>query len=250
MPKTFRVLVVDDEKLICKNIARSIEKASTAFEVVSLAGDGLEALELARNLLPDVVFSDIKMPEMDGIALIRQLHQEMPSIKTVMVSGYDDFELARSALRNHAIDYLLKPVNPEDLKRTLQKLENDLLAEQKALLPRREDSPAEIAERIMAYLRHNYAETIDLTQLAQNYNFSSAYLSKIFKEHAGVSPVRYLTDYRMSIAKKLLQGSTLPVKDVAIKVGYPDPVHFSKSFKNATGVTPITYRRQFSECGG
>lgn len=97
MNQKFKVIVADDERLIARNIARNIEKANESFQVISMAADGLEAYEQTKALLPDVVFSDIKMPEMDGIELIRRIAAEFPSIRTVIISGFNDFELAREA---------------------------------------------------------------------------------------------------------------------------------------------------------
>ena len=78
----FKVIVADDEKLIANNIARRIEENCPSFRVAARAGTGLEALKQAKELLPDVVFSDIKMPEMDGIELISRLRREMPAVLT------------------------------------------------------------------------------------------------------------------------------------------------------------------------
>ncbi len=242
MNRKFRVIVADDEKLIAKNISKNIEKANDAFEVIGIANDGLEAYELSSKLLPDVVFSDIKMPELDGLELIKRLYSEFPKIKTVIISGFDDFEFARTALRNHAVDYLLKPISLADLKNTLHKLEEKLLAEQQELVHRSGDSPGEIVEKIMEYLRQNYNKNISFTKISEQYNFSSAYLTKIFKEYSGKTPGKYLFDYRMKMAKKLLRDTDLSVKDIAEQVGFPDPFHFSKSFKNATGLCPTQYR--------
>ena len=132
MSRKFKVIVADDEKLIARNIARRIQEGNTAFEVVAQAGTGLEALELAGQLMPDVVFSDIKMPEMDGIELIARLRAQNPSALCVIVSGYSDFEYARAAIQNSAVDYLLKPVNPEELTALLSRLEAMLLAREQA----------------------------------------------------------------------------------------------------------------------
>ena len=122
----FKVIVADDEKLIANNIARRIEENCPSFRVAAKAGTGLEALKQAKELLPDVVFSDIKMPEMDGIELISRLRREMPAVLCVIVSGYSDFEYMKAAIQQSAADYLLKPVNPEELKRLLQRLEATL----------------------------------------------------------------------------------------------------------------------------
>lgn len=240
----FRVIVADDEKLIAKNIASTITRANPAFEVICIASDGQEAYELTQKLLPDVVFSDIKMPVMDGLALIAEINEKLPVIKTVIISGYNDFQLARTALLQHASDYLLKPVNPNELQKTLQKLERELLAEKSKLTKERQTRPADVVESIKAYLRHNYALQINFSDIASQYAFSSAYLVKIFKEHTGTSPGKYLRGYRIDIAKKLLMDSNLPVKEIAGKVGFEDQFHFSKIFKNEVGISPLQYREQ------
>ena len=137
MDRQFKVIVADDEKLIARNIARRIEESNDAFRVVALAGSGTEALEQAREMLPDVVFSDIKMPEMNGIELITHLKEEHPSVLCVIVSGYSDFEYMKAAIQNSAVDYLLKPVNHDELRRLLQRLEATLLARQQQVASRR-----------------------------------------------------------------------------------------------------------------
>ena len=242
MNRKFKVIVADDEKLIARNIARRIEEGCEAFQVIAQAGTGLEALELAGQLMPDVVFSEIKMPEMDGIELIARLREQNPSALCVIVSGYSDFEYARAAIQNSAVDYLLKPVNPEELSALLKRLETMLMAREQALAPRREASAGEVVENVMLYLRQNYDRQIDFAAVAEAQAVSAPYLSKLFHDHAGTSPSRYLTDLRMRKAKKLLLDSQLSIKEIAARVGYPDPFHFSKSFKNAVGMSPAQFR--------
>lgn len=242
MNRTFKVIVADDERLIAENIARKICQANAHFEVAAIAGDGLAALEQARELLPDVVFSDIKMPELDGIGLIRQLREEAPEILTVIISGYNDFEYARSAIQFGVTDYLLKPVNPEELSQVLQQMERMLLTRAGELAPSRGDSPAEIVAQVQAYLRENYAKQVDFSALARMQCVSAPYLSRIFHDRTGVSPSRYLTDLRMTAARKMLRDTELSVKEIAERTGYPDPFHFSRTFKTAVGLNPTQYR--------
>ena len=247
MSRQFKVIVADDEKLIANNIARRIEESSEAFRVISRAGTGLEALEQARELLPDVVFSDIKMPEMDGIALISRLREEHPDTLCVIVSGYSDFEYMQAAIRNSAVDYLLKPVNPEELRRLLQRLESTLLAREQQMVSRREADAASLAESVRIYLQENYAHQVDFSALADSLAVSAPYLSKVFHEQTGVSPSRYLTDLRMRQARKLLMDTGLTVREIAARVGYPDPYHFSRSFRNAVGCSPAQFREGAGE---
>ena len=244
MARQFKVIVADDEKLIANNIARRIEESNGAFRVVFRAGTGTEALEQVRELLPDVVFSDIKMPEMDGIELISRLRREMPAVLCVIVSGYSDFEYMKAAIQQSAADYLLKPVNPEELKRLLQRLEATLLAREQQMIPRRESDAAALAERVRLYLQENYNQPVDFSSLADSLAVSASYLSKLFHEQEGKSPSRYLTDLRMRKAQKLLMDTQLTVREIAVRVGYPDPFHFSRNFKNAMGISPAQFREE------
>ena len=240
----FKVIVADDEKLIANNIARRIEENCPSFRVAARAGTGLEALEQAKELLPDVVFSDIKMPEMDGIELISRLRREMPAVLCVIVSGYSDFEYMKAAIQQSAADYLLKPVNPEERKRLLQRLEATLLAREQQMIPRRESDAAALAERVRLYLQENYNQPVDFSSLADSLAVSAPYLSKLFHEQEGKSPSRYLTDLRMRKAQKLLMDTQLTVREIAVRVGYPDPFHFSRNFKNAMGISPAQFREE------
>ena len=244
MNRKFKVIVADDEKLIANNIARKIEQSCEAFEVVAKAGTGLEAFELAQQLLPDVVFSDIKMPEMDGIELLARLRKHNPSVLVVIVSGYNDFEYARAAIQLNVADYLLKPINSEELKRLLHKLEVTLMAREQQLAPRRQASPVEIVNSVMIYLRENYDKQIDFSSIAESQAVSAPYLSKLFHDHAGTSPSKYLAEYRMQQAKKLLLDTKLSIKEIADRVGYPDQFHFSKSFRNMVGLSPAQFREK------
>jgi YesN/AraC family two-component response regulator len=249
MARQFKVIVADDEKLIANNIARRIEESNGAFRVVFRAGTGTEALEQVRELLPDVVFSDIKMPEMDGIELISRLRKEYPGVCCVIVSGYSDFEYMKAAIQNSAVDYLLKPVNTEELGRLLQRLEAALLAREQQMAPRRESDAASLAESVRVYLQENYDRQVDLSALAESLGVSAPYLSKLFHEQTGTSPMRYLTDLRMSWARKLLADSGLTVREIAVRVGYPDPFHFSRSFRNAVGISPVQFREELAAAG-
>lgn len=237
----YRVLVVDDERLVARNIAKNVERASDAFEVVCVASDGEAALERARELLPHVVITDIKMPQMDGLELMRRLCDCLPQTRVVIVSGYDDFELVRTALKQNACDYLLKPINLGELTATLGRIRTALDAQQRALTP--ESDAQRIADAVKTYLLANLAQTVDFSAMASDMGFSASYLTRVFKErNDGQTPVRYLQELRMTAARRMLRDTALSVKEIAPRVGYPDPFYFSKSFKQATGLSPVQYR--------
>lgn len=247
MDDTFRVLVADDERLIARNIAKNIERANPAFRVVGIAQDGAEALELVGRLLPHVVFSDIKMPVIDGLALFSTLSREHPEIRKVIVSGYADFALVREALQNNAFDYLLKPLNHEELRHVLERLADQLYSERRLLSSEKQDNTEKIVSAVQAYLKDHFAQPIDFAIVSSQYGFSGSYLTRIFHEKTGVTPQKYLIQYRMNQARWLLTDSKLSVQEVGARVGYPDPFHFSKVFKQNMSVSPAQYRRGITQ---
>ena len=118
----YRVLLADDEEEIRVGISRKIDWPGLGFVLVGEAGNGEEALELAEQLHPDVVLTDIKMPFMDGLELCRHLRQSLPGAQLVVFSGFDDFEYARQAVGMGVSEYILKPINAPELTAVLTKL--------------------------------------------------------------------------------------------------------------------------------
>jgi two-component system, response regulator YesN len=250
MAETFRVLVADDERLIANNIAKNIERVNPAFHVVGIAQDGAEALAQVERLLPHVVFSDIKMPVIDGLALFATLAETHPEIKKVIISGYDDFALVREALQNKAFDYLLKPVNREELRAVLEQLANQLNSEKGMLSPEKQESVEKIVSAVQTYLKDHYAQPIDFSAIACQYGFSGSYLSRIFHEKTGVTPQKFLIQHRIACAKRLLADTKLSVQEVGAHVGYPDPFHFSKVFKQNVCLSPAQFRKSSADFHG
>ena len=102
--------------------------------------------------------------------------------------------------------------------------------------------PAALAESVRIYLQENYDKAVDFSALANSLAVSAPYLSRIFREQTGTSPSKYLTGLRMAQAKKLLLDTNLTVREIAVRVGYPDPFHFSRIFRNTAGMSPAQFR--------
>ena len=240
--KIFRVIVVDDERLIANNVAKNISSCDPAFDVVAVCYDGLSAMDAIKQFSPHVLFTDIKMPLLDGLALIENVQNCNPNIRCVLLSGYNEFDYAKKAIKFKAFDYLLKPLNKFELSKTLRKIKDELLSELALLNSERKKDTKDIVLSIIQYLQNNYAKDINFSQIASDYNFSSSYLTKIFKEHIGITPIKYLIEYRIEIAKGLLKDTDLTVKEIADKTGFQDQFYFSKCFKNCCGITPSQYK--------
>jgi two-component system, response regulator YesN len=243
----FRVVVADDEKLIAHNIAKNITEADASFEICAICYDGESARAAVMQYHPHMLFTDIKMPLLDGLSLIEQLHKSDPALRCVLISGFGEFEYAKTAIQCDAFDYLLKPLNKPELLKTLRRAKDELLSEQSLLNVERKGSPEQIVASIVRYLHVNYASEINFAKIADDYKFSSSYLTKIFREHTGMPPIRYLIEYRVKIAKGLLRDTNLTVKDIAERTGFVDQFYFSKCFKSYCGVTPTQYKEHRGE---
>ena len=118
----YKILIVDDEEEIRLGVIKKINWESYGFKVVGDAANGVEAWEKANNLKPDIVMTDIRMPFMDGLELGEKIQEIMPSTKIIIFSGCDDFEYAQKAIRLNVSEYVLKPINSENLIEILKRL--------------------------------------------------------------------------------------------------------------------------------
>lgn len=128
METPYRILLVEDEQLICESIKAKLS-GLPAFTVCATAHNGLEALELVNQVNPHVIITDLMMPVMDGLTLIRKLRESNNNIPVVIISGYDTFSYAQTAIKYGVADYLLKPISKEDFFATLTELEEKLKAD-------------------------------------------------------------------------------------------------------------------------
>lgn len=242
----YRYIVVEDESLICENIIQKIENLGVQLEFCGEAEDGEKALALIDSQSPHIVFTDIKMPVMDGLMLSKQLYFAYPQIKIVIISGYDDFQFARQAMKYGVSDFLLKPLDPEELKTCVLHLISLMDASVKTLM---EDghvvssmSRQQIADYVEEYIRENHTEDLSLQDIADSLGFTPDYISKIFKKEKNITPIKFITRLRINGAKQLLVNTNLDILTISQNVGYTDQFYFSRVFKAQTGLYPSEYR--------
>ncbi|HML47070.1 MAG TPA: response regulator, partial [Clostridia bacterium] len=141
-----KVMIVDDDFLVRQGMSEAIPWADYGCAVVALACDGQEALELIPQAMPDLVFCDVVMPRMNGLALLSQLQAIWPWIKVVMVSAHDESPYIREALRSDAVDYLLKPFHAEDIAQIIRKVRRKLEGERITLSAQAKANPQAVLE--------------------------------------------------------------------------------------------------------
>ena len=243
--KKLRVLLVDDEIMIREGFKRLFDWEAHDCEVVGEAADGMEALAKIDSLQPDIAIMDINIPIMNGLKVIQMARMKHPETAFVIVSGYDDFEYCREALRLQITDYLLKPVNYEEFGSCIDNLKISLFHQQTAAEPEQQEQ--RVITGLTRYLQEHLAEDVSLSVLAEEFHLSAQYISQLFKSEIGVNFLAYLTNIRMEQAKKLLLSSSLSIAEVSEQSGYADYRVFTKVFKKNEGITPSQYRRDFLE---
>ena len=246
--RKYAILVVEDEPLIRADLSKKLEEAGEGFEVVGEAHNGQAALESIAGLRPDLLVTDVRLPVLDGLELARQVYHGYPDVKVVIVSGYDEAGYARTALQYGVKDYLWKPVNAAELRSTLSRLLIQLdeeRQEREAGFPGPPEAAAreELLHAVQEYIRNHFTGELPIGELARRFHVNPPYLTRVFKRFAGLVPVRYIRDLRLSQARKLLEERPeLEIKEIATRVGYPDQGYFSRVFRRALGVSPLEYR--------
>ena len=238
-----RILVADDERIIRRGIQVILEDGFGEDVQVKLAGNGEEALEMAKEWKPQILITDIRMPGMDGLQLMEHLREMEEGMIFIVLSGYDDFAFCKRALKNKAADYLLKPVDEQELLYAV----GQAIAAVTAGPAEERDFPAGRSKNVqtmLEYVKTHYAEPLNLEILAEQMHFNARYLSQLFKKETGVNFVDYLNRVRIERAKVLLRQSDATVEEVAARVGYRDARYFAKTFKKLENETPSGYRNR------
>lgn len=202
------ILIVEDEPRASRGLKNLIEQIGEDFHVVGEALDGKEALELIRMLSPDVVMTDIRMPVMDGMALIMAANAQFIKTKFVIISAYEEFETARKAISLGVADYLVKPIALEDVRQVLYKLahvDNSSADSEKNELVREYPGVHPLIRKSLIIIEKSYQSKITQKDIAETLGVTAEYFSYLFAKNIGDNFARFLRKYRIEVAKKLLQ---------------------------------------------
>ena len=242
-----KVLVVEDEELIRKGIVLAVDWAALDCVVVGEASNGEEALEAVERLSPTLIITDLKMPRMDGIEMLRRLREQGSRVYVMILTAYDSFAYAQSALRLGAVDFLLKPFHDGDLEKAVLNLQKRMNMEdgtQSApILGLKKGDKSKYVLEAMDYIGAHYNDPgITVGSIAQSLGISEGHLSHTFKKETDYTLLNYLTRYRIHKAMELLRDCRMKVYEVAEQVGYKDITYFSTTFKKVVGVSPSEYQ--------
>ncbi|MBT2654590.1 response regulator [Bacillus sp. ISL-18] len=242
----YTILLVDDEKWVRTALRHTIAKTGLSFNVIGECSNGLEAMDFLKEQAVDLVMTDVRMSVMDGLSFVTTLANGEHQTDCIMISGYDDFKYVQHGLRSGVFDYLLKPVDLDEMKECLENWVNHRLNnEHSAKNSVKEADPSELStvERVIKYVHSKVPGEVTLTEAANYVNLNPSYLSKLFKDKTEQNFVDFVLKIRMNEARHLLVSTSLRVSEIADRLGYSDITYFSNLFKRKTGVTPSEYRK-------
>lgn len=240
--KSIRILLVDDEEPIRRGLCSILEDVFEGFVLAGQVENGAQALELIDKQSFDAVITDIRMPVMDGLELIRLIRVKFPTLNTIIMSGYDDYEYMRAAIQNGVTDYLLKPVDRQEFAQCMLRLREKIAKANGEKDAQPADDIPLLIRQICQIVDSRLEEDVSLQAIAEHMHYSYSYLSYLFKKEMGQSFSEYLTEGRLERARQLLAGSHMKIYEVAANCGYSDTNYFNNLFRRAEGVTPMQYR--------
>lgn len=241
-----KLMIVEDEQRARRGLKNIILSISSEHEIVAEATNGKNALELIKTLKPDTVFTDIRMPFMDGLTLIREVRKLGMNTKFVIISAYEEFEYARQAITLGVSQYLVKPLIMEDIEEALTAIEDNAKEKdiKKEKLTDRYPDAHPIVLRALKIIEARYSDMLNQRELAANLGISPEYFSSLFSQNIGESFVRFLRNYRIEIAKSLYCYSDIPKEEVPCRAGFMDEKYYRRVFKEVTGTSVGEYIRE------
>ncbi len=245
-----KTVIADDEKVIRNGLKKLLETSDFPLDIAPLAANGKEAVEIIKEVIPQIVLMDINMPGMKGLDVIEMVKPYIPNAKIIIISGHDDFQYARRALQLGAFDYLLKPINKTQLcdviKRAINQFPNIPPITSEDTSSTKLDDDNSIANKAIRHIKENYSDSeITLSTLSKMFHVSESYMTRIIKQKIHKSFSAYITDLRMEESINLLTNRhDIMIGQIAEIVGYSSHHYFCRVFKTYTGLSPLEYKQQ------
>jgi len=231
-----KILIVDDDYDFRSELRSLLEDYET---IEASSGDeALKILKRANEI--GLVILDVMMPGINGLDVLAEIKRVSPNLKTVILTGHSSKDVAIEALKSRADDYIEKPIFIDRIRETVERFlekkdrENEL-------------GPLDIKskiEKVKRFIERNCYNKISLNEAAKSIYLSPKYLSRIFKEQAGVGFNDYKLKVKIAKAKELLAKTTFNVNQVSDKLAYENTESFIRQFKKHTKLTPTEYRKK------
>lgn len=247
-------MIADDEPLIRRGIKQLIDLSSLQIGEIYEASTGEEALKVFEEFEPEIVLMDINMPKIDGLSVAKKIKSINSATKIAIITGYNYFDYAQTAIKIGVEDYILKPISKKDVSEIIVKLVSSLQEKKKdkeiekvleKITTDFQDNAVKNNHKILIQniIENNYSDSqFTLSVLSEKLDLSSGYISIMFKKNFGIPFQDYLLQKRMEKAKLLLLTTELKNYEIAEQVGFEDVNYFITKFKKYYQITPKQYK--------
>ena len=240
-----KIMIVDDEPKIRRGMKTLLEEQD-GFEVIGIYDNAMSSLSDMAEKQPNVLITDIKMPEYSGLDLTEKIREKDKNLYIIILSGYGSFKYAQRAIRSGVYRYLTKPTNPRELISVLREIELKIEGINRTVSKSEENESVEVGNllirKALDYIELHYAEKIGLKTLSDALYISPNYFSDLFRRHMKVKFSDFLIEYRLKKACILLKKPEYKVSEIAEMVGFRDSTYFSTVFKKTYNLTPLEYK--------
>lgn len=240
-----KIMIVDDEPKIRRGMKTLLEEQD-GFEVIGIYDNAMSSLSDMVEKQPNVLITDIKMPEYSGLDLIEKIREKDKNLYIIILSGYGSFKYAQRAIRSGVYRYLTKPTNPRELISVLREIELKIEGVNRTVSKSEENESVEVGNllirKALDYIELHYAEKIGLKTLSDALYISPNYFSDLFRRHMKVKFSDFLIEYRLKKACILLKKPEYKVSEISEMVGFRDSTYFSTVFKKTYNLTPLEYK--------
>lgn len=250
------ILIVDDEREIVESLFRLVrQEYGEGYEILK-TNMSWAAKDILQTQVIDILLTDIRMPGLDGFALARIAKENNPDSHVIFLTGYQEFDYVYEAIKLGCDDFVLKVDSNEAILAAVQKAmeriqtaveQRELILEAqriRSLQQTQSKNDENPVEYIKAYIWEHLDQEISLNHLAQRVYLNPSYLSRLFRQAAGITITEYLTEARIQTARKLLLETDMKVQDIAKKIGIDSSAYFGRMFKKTVGCTPQEYRNR------
>jgi len=258
-----KVVIVEDEKMLRQGLRLTTPWSEFDCEVVGEASNAIEGEECILKLQPDIVITDIHMPQISGLEMIERVKDKV-NCQFIIISGYDEFEYAKRAVHLGVKEYLLKPIDDNELMETLSRVVKAVQEQREyervmsileqwnappgngcSIWINKKDVLDTYLEKAIAIIREQCMNDLSLKSVADQLYISESYLAKLFKNKTNYTFLELLTLYRMKEAVRLLEETDMKIYEIALRTGYKDTRYFSNVFRKIVGVNPAEYRNGY-----
>lgn len=252
-----RAIIIDDEPVAAAALKKRIMWSEYGIQDVRCVGSMRQAIEIMKDNNFELMLCDIEMPGGSGLELYEWVRTFSKDTECIFVSCHSEYEYVRKALIMGSMDYVLKPVDYEELGSIIKKAIERIDNRNSQNLRHNIDKPyicglsCNMANKLQSdtvqiainYICNNLESNMSINDIAEVAHLNSQYFMRLFKKETGKSVLEFITECRINQAKRILEESNMPIAEVALSVGYDNFSYFSKLFKKYEGITPSEYRK-------